>query len=129
MNEKTPLNATSSLEFDIEERTPFSKRSKDPNIPRWSVLDMETRQTYCKNCFWFCGLCTFRSVLATGMLVVLIILLLSLPKFMHRLAEAEEPATDRYDFIIVGGGGAGTLMASKLAGSGFDVLILGMLHY
>jgi choline dehydrogenase-like flavoprotein len=53
-----------------------------------------------------------------------ILVLVSIPSYFASLPYFE-PDDERYDFIVVGAGAAGSMIAAQLSKSGYDVLLLG----
>lgn len=90
---------------------------------RWSVLEKLDRRHYCqiRTCTDCARIFNCRCLLATCMLGSFLLLAVA---FADVLFFASEIGPVRYDYIIVGGGPAGSLLTNKLASTDARVLLL-----
>jgi len=113
-----------SVPFEIADSV-LSDESKPVEIPtkRWSILEKLERRHYCRvrsvhDCI---TIINSRCLLASIMLFIFVFLILI---FTNTVFLNVINLQSRYDFIIIGAGPAGSIVAAKLVEQGANVLLL-----
>jgi choline dehydrogenase len=107
--------------------SPFQKQrtnaSKNANKRRWSVMEKLEQRHYCRirSCADCGRILNCKCLLATCMLGIFVVLAVA---FAHVLFFATEVGSVRFDYIVIGAGPAGSLLANRLVRDGATVLLL-----